>query len=712
MIKTIALLLVLVLLVPCLSACHIQFPQFSQTTAPTEEDENSCIADQPKTVSDPLHISDILQAVLDNSVIFSPGSPWACAMGVKSALEGPLPTYVEDILMLPALALARFLGAECTQNGSDHRISLGGVTVALTPGSSQLYIGDTTVALPIEVTPEKGDLLVSAQELCSALGQSVAIRNDLIFVGPNVSAVETDESNGMELIGSALSSELSYQDTEIAALGAVSTGDGYFARADRSACLVLTADMIPYTAANGETIAIAGSLYVEDLMVEPSASRDDYYSCSMTVYNVGYTYGSVEAFDKDDNLIEFEKVKPFEGQKASVTKALTDMVVLGTDIYQAIDQGSWAELDYRSSLNSSKVSIRLEVPKDGYIFVTCNPMHSERVAVYNAVHTFLTLASFAQDLVKSDNSATIREQITDQLCEKIFGNANTVAELSMEFAALFSNISVTPTNPSGYAKEVGQKLLERFQRCDFDIKGALQDTVKEFGTDQADKAAEKYLTKLLPATQVAFTAWDISYTSANVVCLFMDLAYCTKTRSVIIEIGDWRAAYAQLLRERGNKGGERFVLGYVNGDGIPDLMVTYAFSHFGSYAEFYTYQQRQVHPIKDEHGNQQLGVAYGTFFYAEFHSVLMRGNLHMGISSTNYMHIIDNVITSTEVFYDTAQSGMGSEYYYNDEQVSKVYYNWKLNSFVKEYEPYMKRVEGGSDGWSISEENIQEVLKR
>ena len=90
----------------------------------------------------------------------------------------------------------------------------------------------------------------------------------------------------------------------------------------------------------------------------------------------------------------------------------------------------------------------------------------------------------------------------------------------------------------------------------------------------------------------------------------------------------------------------------------------------------------------------------------------VRHALHMGITSTNYMHIIDNVITSTEVFYDTEQTGEKAEYHYNGESVAKIYYNWKLNSFRKEYEKDMVCVNGGSDGWSISEENIKEVLKR
>ena len=57
-------------------------------------------------------------------------------------------------------------------------------------------------------------------------------------------------------------------------------------------------------------------------------------------------------------------------------------------------------------------------------------------------------------------------------------------------------------------------------------------------------------------------------------------------------------------------------------------------------------------------------------------------------------------------------TGEKAEYHYNGESVARIYYNWKLNSFRKEYEEDMICVNGGSDGWSISEENIKEVLKR
>ena len=720
--KILALLLVVAMLLPMLCGCSIRLPfelpfdlpfdgpGMAATTAPTEG--NICLAELPKTPADPLQLSGEAQNALAHALILMANSAIVCMNGEIVMLDSALPTYVEDILLLPALALAQYLGAQISREENTVTLGLDGRVVTLTAGSKTLPASGKELPLPIEVTPEKNDLLVSAAELCDALGQALVIKEDLIFVSPQAAVLEKEDSNGMALISSALHSELSCRDAEIAALGAVATGDGYFARADRSACLTLTADMVPYTAANGETIAVAGSLFVEDLLVEPSPIGDNYYRCSMTVYNTGYTFGSVEAFDKDDSLIEFERIKPFEGQKASVTKALTDLVVLGTDIYQAIDNGSWAELDYRSSLNASKTTVTLDIPADGYIFVTCNPMHSERVAVYNAVHTFTTLATAAQDLFKSKGNADAQAKLTDYIADQILKDPNMVSEIAMEFGKILSDVPTTPVNPADYAKKLSEKMLDMFQRCDFKFTDALKDAAKDAGTGAIDKSAEKYITKLLPVTQAAFTAWNISYTSSNLVCLFMDLAYCVKTRSVIIEIGDWRAAYAQLLRERGNKGGERFVLGYVNGDGIPDLMVTYAFAHYGSYVEFYTYQKRQVQKITDEHGNQQLGVAYGTFHYAQFHSVLMRGNLHMGITSTNYMHIIDNVITSTEVFYDTELTGEKAEYHYNGESVAKIYYNWKLNSFRKEYEEDMICVNGGSDGWSISEENIKEVLKR
>lgn len=730
--RFLCLLLTFCMLLPCLAGCSVELPDFINeflSTIPEQKDntptggfwdglfgtepaEDLCIADQPKEVTDPLLLSQDAQTALAEAVILSPGSPFAFARGERYDLGGLAPVYVEQILLIPALAVARLLGAECTENDDGICIALDGIRLTLIPGSDSILLGDGyNATLPMPIIPESGDLLVEMSTFCQALGQEQVMRDGLLLIGKHVLVTTADDSNGMTLVRSALQSEFTCTDPGITALGAVHTGDGYFARAERSECLVLTADMIPYTAENGETIAVAGGLYVEDLMIEPSSLRDDYYSCSMTVYNVGYTYGSIESFDQHDTLIEFQRIQPFEGQKASVTKAITDLAVLGADIYQAIDNRSWAELDYRSSLNSSKTTVRLEVPKDGYIFVTCNPLHSERVAVYNATHTFMTLISSAQDLMKSSGSNSAMELLTDYLAEQVLSNANAAMEVAMEFTKLLTDTASTPTNPADYAKKLGQGVLTMFQRCEFDIGGALKGAATDLGSDAIDNSVEAYMTKLLPALQVAFSAWNISFTSSNLICLFMDLAYCTKTRSVIIEIGDWRTAYADFLRQRGNQGYERYWIGYINGDGIPELMVLSYGAHFGPYTELYTYQKRQLVPIIREDGSNKLYVDFGDYNYMEFSSMLLVYGMSNGIVNTTYYSITDNTIHILHRFSNDIATNQ-NHYYYNGEQVPKFYHDIRLADLQSEYQDRTISVTGSSDGWSYDEAGIWEGLKR
>jgi len=677
-------------------------------------DSGLCIADQPKPAPDPLDIPADLVSVLDRALILRPDCCFAFLQGKRTALAGPTPIQMEGILMVPALFTLESLGGKVTKALSEAgscTILWGDTELVLEKGSQTAICNGKSKNLSTAVVSQEGDLLVAIADLQALLGLTYICRDDLIFIGPDVAQIAQATGDSAALIFSALDAELQ-NDFEVAAsLGAIDQSAGYLDRSLRAESLVLTADMIPYTSKNGETVAVAGSLYVEDLKVEGSGTSDDYYTCTMTVYNTGYTYGSIEAYDKDDNLIEFERIKPFDGQKASVSKAFTDVIVLGEDIVQAIGDKSLAHLDYRSSLNASSSQIRLEVPADGYIFITCNPNHSQQVSIYNAIHAFVTVTSLAQDLISSDDGG-MKQVLTDSLVQQVLEDATLVGELATEFANLFAGMDATPWKPADFAQEMSQKLLTMFSRCDFDIGKAMVTCAGKLSQSAADKAAEAYLTKLIPAMEVAFTSWKFSASSSNLICLFMDLQYCTNTRSVIIEVGDWRTAYAKLLRQRPASGDQRFMLGYINGDGIPDLMVfTCSMSHYGNSVEIFTYQNRQVKPILDHNGSSVLGIAYGVFFYAELQSVMKRGNMNMGISSVNYMHIQDNRIQHTDVLYDNTATGQAPEFYYNDEQVGKVYYYWKLNSLESKYEDTMQRVEG-YDGHPVNDESIKAVLKR
>ena len=736
--RVLAFILVLSLLCSCLVGCGAILPEdlsekledlFGEKD-PTEQTkpwwENSdpwqtepsssdlCVADQPKQAQDPLNLPQALVEALDACVVLRLECDFGFVQGRRTALTGPAPILMEQFLMVPALFTLESLGAKVTEKFSDGdtcALLFQGKTLVLKKDSQTLQYNQKEYNLSTATVGQDQDVLIAAEDLCGILSLQYTSRDELIFLGSQVAPIDQAEGNGAELVFSALNTELDNGFNQAATVGALPLNAAYADRALRSESLVLTADMIPFTSKNGETVAVAGSLYVEDLKVEGSDTSADSYICTMTVYNTGYTYGSIEAYDKDDNLIEYECIKPFDGQKSSVSKALTDVIVLGEDIAQAISDKSLAHLDYRSSLNASITKIRLEVPADGYIFVTCNPNHSSRVGVYNAIHTFVTLTSFAQDLVSSKDN-TVKQALTDSLSQQILENAPLAAELSMEFANLFSGMDTTPWKPADFAEEMCDKLLTMFSRWDYDIAGAVTTAAGKLSQSATDKATELYLSKLIPAMEVAFTSWKVSTSSANLICLFMDLQYCTGTRSVIIEIGDWRTAYANLLRQRPLSGDQRFYLGYINGDGIPELLIfTCSMSHYGNYVEIFTYQNRRVNPILDNNGSSELGIAYGVLFYAELCSVMMRGNMHMGYSSTNYMYIEDNRIQHTDILYDNTATANAEEFSYNGESVSKIYYYWKLNALEAKYDTYMKRVEG-YDGYPINAENIKKILKR
>ena len=192
--KILALLLVVAMLLPMLCGCNIRLPfelpfdlpfdgpGMAATTAPTEG--NVCLAELPKTPADPLQLSGEAQNALAHALILMANSAIVCMNGEIVMLDGALPTYVEDILLLPALALAQYLGAQISREENTVTLGLDGRVVTLTAGSKTLPASGKELPLPIEVTPEKNDLLVSAAELCDALGQELVIKEDLIFRKP------------------------------------------------------------------------------------------------------------------------------------------------------------------------------------------------------------------------------------------------------------------------------------------------------------------------------------------------------------------------------------------------------------------------------------------------------------------------------------------------------------------------------------------------
>lgn len=671
-----------------------------------------------------LGLTEEFTAALEQALIMLADSSTCISGGVVQTLTGLAPTVFDGTVMIPAAFVAQWLGgsAEYSPEQLETVVTVGETTIRIPDNGEAFYVNDAEVELTGKgIITRQGSSLIPAEEYCQALNQPLTMTEGLLVIGRELP--QTDNPDSASLVLDAMRQRMS---TPAVVTGSTPAGT-YQERSTYSESIVIdpTVELAEgsqvLTSAPADTLlAVAGSLYVENLVV--TVNPEGGYIVEMDIYNyLGYTYGSAEVYDKDENLVDHDRIAPFEGQKSSIISAITDVFVLSGDLSKTITTGT-DYMNHRSDLNAKKTSVTLNVPDGGYIFITCNPQHSDYVALYNAIHTLVSIMNASGDLAGSEapeqDGQSLKDKVVDTLVKELTKDPTAFAEIVTEFREIaLPKEQCMPWQTKEIVLDTAEKILDMFQRADINIGKMLEDAVKSNLSGAIDKGVEEFLEKALPMTKVALDSWKISANFSNLFCLFMDLENVNHTKSLIIEISDWRAAYAQLLRERTpGDGTQRFTLAFIDGDNVPELIAINAVAHYGSSVEIYSYRFRQIHTVQDSYGHPYLDVAYASLYYVEYASTVVRGNFHMGITSTNYLQLDENyVLDSTHVFYDDEQfcegSGDKPTYNYNDEVVSRWQYMYLLNKLDNQYADSTVYLDGFTDGWAITEANIKEVLK-
>lgn len=664
-------------------------------------------------------ITKAFENAMDESLILLIDSNLCYVSGERTEINGVAPCYIGEYLFLPVIFVAESLGAEFSTDGEVITVNYGDITVEIPLSGESLTVNGEEVELELGTVTLEYGTLVPAEDYCAALEEELMVDDGLILIGDGLSdAVATVPEEGVNMAFSAIRADLNPVAAAISA-GGVYSGDATYAdRCQYGETITIDVDIVPCQSEYGDLVGRAGSLYVEDLVVTPSDALPGGHKVTMTVYNCqGYTYGSVEVYDKNDQLVEFERVTPYQGAKDSVVGLVTDAAIIAKDMYQAITDPNLEYQDYRSETMSSRNEITVNVPEGGYIFITMNPFYSDYVALYNAVHTYVQLASASKTVVEALtdadlDSAAFQQQLVDYLVEKILPDPVAVAEIASEFQyfVMDTDDSYKPWEFGSVVESKAAGLMTIFENADFDINKAMQDLVKDILSDAVDKGLETFVTAVVPVTEIAFDSWKYSTEASNLVCLFMDLKYCAGTGGLIIEVCDWRTAYANVLRsapEDTNSFAVYYHLGYLNDDCVPEMFVIHNGSHYGSYVEIYSYQNRQVESIVDFYGEKNIAVAYGVMYYFEFANTVLTGNLHMGYSSTTYREVIYNQLCTVHLFCDDYQAG-GSEATYNDQPVTQRVYEQLMHDVAAEYGEEIQ----ASNDFEVSEDGIREGLNR
>lgn len=664
-------------------------------------------------------ITESFENAMDGALIMLADSEHCYVAGQRTAVTGSCPAFIGEYLFLPAAFVAESLGADVAVGDTAITVEYGDITVEVPVSGEYLIVNGEEVALELGTVTLENGTLVPGEEYCAALGEELLVDDGLILIGQNLAdAVDTVPEEGVNMAFSAMRAELDPVGAVVSTGGTMVSGATYAERAEYSETITIDVDIVPCQSEYGDLVGRAGSLYVEDLVVTPSDTLPGGHKVTMTVYNCqGFTYGSVEVYDKNDQLVEFERIQPCRGMKDSVVSLVTDAAIIAKDVYQAITDPNLEYQDYRSEALSSKNEITVNVPEGGYIFITMNPLYSDYVALYNSVHTYVQLASASKTVVEaltdSDlDSETLQQQLVDYLVAKILPDPVAVAEIAAEFQTfvLDTEDDYKPWEFGAVVESKASGLMQIFDNSDFDINKALQDAAKDIISDGVDKGLEAFVTAVLPITEIAFDSWKYSSEASNLVCLFMDLKYCTGTGSLIIEVCDWRTAYANVLRnspEDTSSFAVYYHLGYLNDDCVPEMFVIHNGSHYGSYVEIYSYQNRQVESIVDFYGEKDIAVAYGVMFYIPYASTVVTGNLHMGYSSTTYREVIFNQLCTVHLFWDDYMAE-GTEATYNEQPVTRKVYEQLMADVEASYGESIQ----ATNDFEVSDDGIAQGLNR
>ena len=717
-----SILLILALLVPTLCACGDSGAgEKGSEKEPSLNGENQLQNSGETGVSvefeGNLGITDAFVNALSAALVMRLNSSYSYIGGEISAIDdNAAPLLIDHTLYLPAAFVAKSFGAETRWDPEAQTLSAQWDTHSMTicAGDEFITVDGTKIHLPTTSVIENKVLLTPAEPLCESLGQTVEQADDLVIIGNNLADLtEGVSEEARTLVFSGMDAKLT----------AVKGWDFDSAKTktyeEWVACtksIVLDPTMAPWSSPKDQLAAVTGSLYVENISI--TAGANDTYDCSMDVYNyLGYTYGAVEVYDSDDRLIEVERVKPFSGQKDSVVGAVCDVGVLMSDITKAIKHWDLDYMNYKTSLNSEIQTVKVNVPVDGYVIITANPLHSDRVAAYNMIHTLVEVMFAADGLTAGDGNESAKSLIKDYLIEKLAGNATLIPELAAEFRIFLSDIDkVDGTDLKTLAKTACDSLMNAVNRLEFDFWGAVRDAVKDAGHSTADFLAEEFLTRVVPGADQAFQVWKISADISNIVCLFMDLSVITNAKSLMLENYNWRAAYAQILRKfpmNKVQGTLNFTTGYVNGDMVPELIIIDAVAHFGNTMYMYTYHDRQIVPVQNTDGKEEFAVPYAAFSYVELQGIIARGNMNRGYESEWFDQLQGTAFREICSFSnDTGAVNNSSDatYYYNDSKVSRWFYEWKLGSLKEEYEGSMVHVDGFSLP-EVKEANIKSYFE-
>lgn len=151
-------------------------------------------------------------------------------------------------------------------------------------------------------------------------------------------------------------------------------------------------------------------LYVDSF--QATVNTDGVAEVSFDVYNTNCTYAIVEVFDADGNLYNAVLINKMDSLNGSIKEVLWD----GTACFVR-DMVSGNALTYKQETNYSKrTSVKVEIPDNGYLRITADPVVSGVLAIVNSADLLMnTLSLIGKAENWTDGELEFPKNLTEQL---------------------------------------------------------------------------------------------------------------------------------------------------------------------------------------------------------------------------------------------------------------------------------------------------------
>ena len=246
-------------------------------------------------------------------------------------------------------------------------------------------------------------------------------------------------------------------------------------------------------------------MYVDSF--KSTTQSDDSCNVSFDVYNTAYTYGIVEVFDKNDNLINAVPIQKMTDNATSIKGSIWDNSI---ELINDIKNGNL--LTYRQESGfAEKTEVKVDIPYGGYIKITNAMQESLLLGILNAGDIAMSVKGLCGDF-KSGFDKDMSKKLAEEITVKAFGSEVFMNMLKSQddfIKKMYENIGKDVVLSSESVGNFTKTLTSNLE--DLELSDLVIDSAKTIGISSTEKA----FTSLAGPAGVALTGMFTGTKAAN-----------------------------------------------------------------------------------------------------------------------------------------------------------------------------------------------------